>query len=68
MNIFSTRLKELMQELNLNNTELQRKTGLSNQAISNWLNNKAEPSLSSLKVLAVFFNCSIDFLAGLKDE
>ncbi len=68
LEIFSKRLKEAMCDCKLNNCELSKRTGFSNQAISLWLNQKREPKLSALKMLAKELNCSIDFLAGLKDE
>ncbi len=65
---FAFRLKELMKEKKINTVDLEKVIGISNQSISNWLTSKSEPSLSSLRLLSVYFECSVDYLSGLKEE
>jgi len=64
---FSRRLTELMSENSLNQAKLSKFTGISNQAISNWLLCKGVPSLEMLYILADYFDVSIDDLTGRKD-
>lgn len=65
--LFSTRLKELMTEHNLTNRQLQQHTGISNQAINNWLNSQRSPTLENLWILSEYFGCTIDYLVGKSD-
>ena len=66
--LFYERLKGLMAEKEINQRQLERDTGLSNQAISFWLSQQRVPSLPSLWDLADYFHCSIDYLAGREDD
>jgi len=61
---FAERLKELMIERNLNNSTLERASGIPNNTISDWLTLKRTPLLDSLHILADFFGCTIDYLTG----
>ena len=61
------RIKELMRERGLNQTQLAEKVGVKQNTISAWLLNKCEPSITSLWLLADFFQTDIDFLVGRKD-
>jgi transcriptional regulator with XRE-family HTH domain len=63
-NNISNRLKDFMSEKDINQSQLSKLTGISNQAISNWLSNKGVPSIEMLYILSDFFNCSIDYLVG----
>lgn len=63
---FGEKLKELRIERNLGQVELAKNLGLSKGIISLWENNLREPKLSNLVSLALFFNVSIDYLAGLE--
>jgi transcriptional regulator with XRE-family HTH domain len=63
---FSKNLKQLMKEFDVNQVNLSNAISISQSAISSWLANKKEPSLSSLWMLADYFNCSIDELVGRK--
>lgn len=66
--LFSERLFELRTELGIGQVELAKKINVSKGIISLWENGKREPGLSSLVVLAKFFDVSIDYLCGLKDN
>ena len=67
MNKFAERLKELRLEKNLTQTKLANDTGLSQAIIANWERNLKTPTLDNLIILAKYFGCSIDYLAGLED-
>ena len=68
ISMFSERLRELIVENGINQSELARATGISNQAISNWVNGVSEPLISSAWRLAEYFNCSVDYLIGKSEE
>ena len=61
---FAENLKLLMQETNVNQVMLANEIKISQSAISAWLLNKKEPSITSLWLLADFFNCTVDELIG----
>lgn len=65
--IVSERIKELMQEQNLNQVKLAEKIGVKQNTISAWLLKKKEPSIRSLWLLANYFNVDIDYIVGRKD-
>lgn len=64
-NKFAERLKELRCEACIGQVELANKIGVSKGIISLWENGLREPSMSSLILLAKFFEVSIDYLVGL---
>ncbi len=68
MSLFAERLLELKEVYNLNNVDIQKLTGCSNQSISKWINENVCPKLMSLIKLSDKFDCSIDFLLGLTDK
>jgi len=61
------RLKELMAEEKLNQVKLAEKTGIKQNTISAWLRGKKEPNVTSLWLLADYFNVDIDYLVGRKN-
>lgn len=66
-NKFKENIKQLRIEKGLGQTELASHLGVSKGIISLWENGLREPSMSSLILLASFFEVSIDFLVGLTD-
>ena len=66
MNSFKENFKMLRTELGLGQVELATKLGVSKGIISLWENGLREPNMSSLILIAKFFNVSIDFLVGLE--
>ncbi len=64
LSIFAERLKELMDDNNLNTLSLQKRTGIHNSNISNWLTKKFMPLTRQLITISSCLNCSIDFLVG----
>lgn len=67
LEIFRERLKEQIKEKNINQSILALKTGISNQAISNWILGKGEPLVTYVWRLADYFDCTIDYLLGRTD-
>ena len=63
---FGEKLKDLRKEMGLKQTELAKQIGVGKSIISLWEKNECEPTLSKLVALAIFFKCSIDYLAGLE--
>lgn len=66
-NKFSENLKLLRQEEKLNQNQLAKLVGVTQQCISEWENGKIEPTLSYLWKLADIFKISIDELIGRID-
>jgi len=53
-----------MYESSLNQVKLSKEIGIAQSAISAWLLDKKEPSITSLWLLADYFQCSVDELIG----
>lgn len=66
-NNFKTNLKLLRTEANIGQIELARAIGVSNGIISLWENEKREPTMSYIILLAKYFNVTTDYLLGLED-
>ena len=64
---FSERLKELRTEKGLSQRDLARATGISQNAIAFWENEKRVPNANAVITLAKYFNVSTDYLLGLED-
>ena len=65
--IVAERIRELMKENGLNQVRLVEKVGIKQNTISSWLNGKKEPSITSLWLLADYFDVDVDYLIGRKD-
>lgn len=63
-NSFRERLAELMEERSINTIALSKEIGYSNSVISRWLKKEIYPKLQTIKILADYFGCSVDYLAG----
>ena len=63
-NSFPKNLKLLREENNLSQTALAAKIGVTQQCVSEWENNKIEPTLSNLWLLADVFDITVDVLIG----
>ena len=63
-NNFKENLKDLRIEKRIGQVELAEKLGVSKGTISLWENGLREPKLSSIVLLANFFEISIDELVG----
>lgn len=65
--MFAERLKDLMNEQNLNQVALAKKIGVKQNTISAWLLKKKEPCITSLWLVADYFGVDIDYLVGRKE-
>jgi len=59
-------LKDLMIDLNLNQSQFASRIGLKQSQISEWLNGKSKPGYDNLKAICVAFDISADRLLGLE--
>lgn len=66
--IVAERIRELMKEDGLNQVRLADKIGVKQNTISAWLLGKKEPCITSLWLLADYFNVSVDYLIGRVKE
>lgn len=66
--IFIERLKGLMKERGLNQVRLASAVGVKQNTISSWLCGKKEPSITSLWLLADYFEVNIDYLVGREED
>ena len=64
---FKIRLKELRIENNVTQAQLAKRLNMSKMAISHWEKGNSEPSIEQLKILATFFDVSVDYLIGFCD-
>ncbi|MEF9966907.1 MAG: helix-turn-helix transcriptional regulator [Longicatena sp.] len=60
--MFPERLKEIRKTNKLNQTELAKGIGVTNQTVSNWENSNIAPSVEMVIKIADFFQVSTDFL------
>lgn len=66
-NNFGSNLKSLRTENNLSQAKLANMIGVTQQCISEWEQEKIEPTLSNLWILSDIFEISIDELVGRKE-
>ena len=64
---FKARLKELRLEKNVAQAEIAKLLNMSKMAISHWEKGNSEPSIEQLKILARYFDVSVDYLIGFCD-
>lgn len=64
---FKVRLKELRLEKNVSQMEIAKMLNMSKMAISHWEKGNSEPSIEQLKILARYFDVSVDYLIGFID-
>lgn len=67
MTKFPERLKELRIEKNLSQRDLAKATGISQNAIAFWENNKRVPNVNAVVILARYFEVTTDYLLGEED-
>ena len=65
MVIFAERLKELLNERNLNAPALAKEIGANRTTISELLRGNYLPSTKNFIAMVEYFNCSADYLLGL---
>jgi len=62
--MFAKRLEKLRHEKDLTHQQMADMLGITRQAYGNYELAKREPDIKTLKVLADFFNVSLDYLLG----
>lgn len=62
------RLKELRNNLGVNQSEMARRLGMSRQTYSNYEAGRREPDMATLKLFAEYFCVSLDYLAGVTPD
>lgn len=65
---FINRLKAVMAEHKITQTELAKRTGIRQSSISDWLNNRYEPKQDKVYILANALNVSPAWLLGYDDS
>lgn len=65
---FGENLKRLMAEEGVTQTSLAAVIGVSQRAVSKWINLQAEPTERSIVNCARFFGVSADYILGMEDE
>ncbi|MBD5632208.1 MAG: helix-turn-helix transcriptional regulator [Clostridia bacterium] len=64
---FGNRLKDLLKDKNISQETLAKHIGVSQRAVSKWINHQSEPTESAIVNCAKFFEVSADFILGLSD-
>ena len=54
-------------EKNISQIEIARMLNMSKMAVSHWERGNSEPSIEQLKLLATFFDVTVDYLIGFSD-
>jgi len=65
---FGEILKLLMNENKTSQDKLARAIGVSQRAVSKWVNLQSEPTESAIINCAKYFDVSADYILGLEDE
>ena len=65
---FGEKIKALREEMELNQTELGKKTQMTQRKISYIECNKCEPSIDDIRAFCKYFNVSADYLLGIKTK
>lgn len=65
---FNQIVKELRYEKGYNQTQFAKLLNKTQSTISDWENERSEPSIDDIKELSKFLNVSIDYLLGNTDE
>ncbi len=61
-------LKDIMVDMDLNQTQIGEKVGVKQSQASEWLSGKSKPGYDSLKAICKGLDISGDRILGLKDE
>lgn len=65
---FGEKIKNLREDLDLNQTELGKRVNMTQRKISYIECDKCEPSIDDIISFAKFFNVSSDYLLGLSNK
>ena len=61
-------LKKLLEERNMTQKQLASELGIPASTRGGYFQGTSEPDLETVKMLANFFNCTVDFLLGNKSN
>ncbi len=64
---FGKVLNYLMKEKGITQTILAKEIGVSQRAVSKWVNSQSEPTATAIANCAVYFGVTTDYLLGLED-
>ena len=67
-NQFINRLKSIMKERKITQTELAKRTGIRQSSISDWLNDRYEPKQDKVYIIAKALNVSPAWLLGYDEN
>lgn len=68
MKNFAERILKLRTDAGLTREQFCKETGLSTRSLQRYEYGEREPTLSTLIAFAKFYDVSLDYLAGLKNE
>lgn len=68
LTIFSERLNELTKEKELTRYAVAKQIGIPYSTAQAWFVGSRYPSIEYLIQLAQFFECSVDYLLGVRDD
>ncbi len=66
--MFGYKLKYLREQDGLSQSQLAKNLNVQTSTISNWENNRGEPTFDKLKEIADYFTVSIDYLLDYTDD
>lgn len=61
---FSIQFQSILNEHHCTRYRLKKETNLAKQSVDDWYNGIRVPTIENLKVLARYFDCSLDYLVG----
>ena len=64
LRIFASNLKNLMEEMKINRSQLAREIGVSDSAVSKWLLMQREPTLLNIIKITKILGCTFEELIG----
>ena len=65
---FKENLVELLKYHKVSQQKIATAIGVSQRAVSKWINGQAEPTATNIFKLAIYFDVSADYLLGLSDD
>ncbi|MGN1129861.1 MAG: helix-turn-helix domain-containing protein [Ruminococcus sp.] len=65
---FGRKLKGLIEEKGITQKELALQLNIAPSTVSSYVQNTREPDFATLKLIAEYFNVTIDYLLGCKTE
>ena len=65
---FGNRILELRANFGLSQSELAKKVGVTNKAVSKWETGKSKPTTNVIRKLAALFNVDVNELLSVREE